>query len=117
MPPEGPGARMPERRLAVLLAAVALAAAAAGAWWFVRFESQLVRDPALVYRDAATLEKQLKRAGEAERVGDRVDAITIYRFVATVGAGGGPELAPYLAAARAGLRRLGAVDTLPDRPR
>lgn len=117
MPPEGPGARMPERRLAVLLAAVALAAAVAGAWWFVRFESQLVRDPALVYRDAATLEKQLKRAGEAERGGDRAAAITIYRFVATVGAAGGPELAPYLAAARAGLRRLAAGDTLPDRPR
>ena len=110
---------MPERarRLAMLLAGVALAAAAAGAWWFARFESQLARDPALVYRDAATLEKQLKRASEAERVGDRADAITIYRFIARVGSGGGPELATYLAAARAGLRRLGADDTLPDRSR
>ena len=85
-----------------------------------RFASLVRRDPALIYREPATLEKLLKRANDAERAGDRATAITTYRFVWAVGQGAGrssAELAPYAAAARAGLSRLGAVDTLPGPPR
>ncbi|HYT05125.1 MAG TPA: hypothetical protein VEM13_09640 [Gemmatimonadales bacterium] len=107
----------PERRLALLLGGVALALAAAGAFWFTRFASQVGRDPALVYRDSGTLDKLLKRASDAERAGDRGAAITAYRFVEAVGQGGGPDVAPYVTAARAGLRRLGVSDTPPGPPR
>lgn len=106
----------PKRRLALALAGVALVIAAGGAFWFTRFQSQVQRDPGFVYREPATLQQLLKRAGEAERAGDRGTAIAVYRFVAAVGEGEG-ELAPYVAAARAGLRRLGAPDTLPGPPR
>lgn len=118
MPPERPSAHRPAQvRLVALLVAAALALATLGAWWFARFESGLGRDPGVVYRDRVTLGKLLTRANEAERAGDRAAAISAYRFVAAVGKGGGTALAPYFAAARAGLRRLGAADTLPDLPR
>jgi hypothetical protein len=103
------------RRVALLLAGVTLALVAGGGWWFVRFAWHLRRDPGVVYRDPTTLDNLLKRAGDAERAGDRATAITTYRFVASVGAG--TELAPYAAAARAALKRLGAADTLPGPPR
>jgi len=105
------------RSVALLLAGVTLALVAAGGWWFVRFASHVQRDPGVVYRDPTTLDKLLKRATDAERAGDRATAITTYRFVASVGQGVGAEWAPYAAAARAGLKRLGAVDTLPGPPR
>ncbi len=106
--------------MALVLAGAALVLAAGGALWFTRFASQVRRDPGLVYRDPGTLEKLLKRATDAERAGDRATAITVYRFVIAVGqrsggGGGGGEtaVAPYVAAARAALTRLGASDTLP----
>jgi hypothetical protein len=111
--------------VAFFIALATLALAAGGALWFVRFASQVQRDPGLVYRDPATLEQLLKRANEAERAGDRATAIATYRFVARVGGergvgavtGGGAAVAHFVAAARAGLTRLGAADTLPDPPR
>ena len=101
------------RRVALLLAGLTLALMAGGAWWFVRFAWRVRRDPGVVYRDPATLHNLLKRAGDAERAGDRATAITTYRFVASVGEGAGAEWAPYAAAARTALKRLGAADTLP----
>ena len=68
-----------------------------------------------MYRDPTTLDNLLKRASEAEQAGDRASAIATYRFVAAVGTG--KEWAPYAAAARAALKRLGAADTLPGLPR
>jgi hypothetical protein len=105
------------RRVAMLLVGATLVLAAGGALWFTRFASHVRRDPALIYREPATLEKLLKHANDAERTGDRATAITTYRFVLVVGQGAGAELAPYVAAARAGLTRLGASDTLPSPPR
>jgi len=105
------------RRVALLLVGASLLLAAGGALWFLQFASQVRRDPALVYREPATLDKLLKRANDAERAGDRATAITTYRFVMAVGQGAGADLAPYVVAARAGLTRLGAPDTLPDPPR
>ena len=108
------------RRVALLLVGASLLLAAGGALWFLQFASQVRRDPALIYREPATLEKLLQRANDAERAGDRATAITTYRFVMTVGRGvgeAGSDLAPYVAAARAGLSRLGAADTLPGPPR
>jgi len=108
------------RRVAFLLLGAALVLGAGGALWFVQFASQVRRDPALIYREPATLEKLLQRANDAERAGDRATAITTYRFVMTVGQGvgeAGSDLAPYVAAARAGLSRLAAADTLPGPPR
>ena len=102
------------RRVALLLVGASLLLAAGGALWFLQFASQVRRDPALVYREPATLDKLLKRANDAERAGDRATAITTYRFVMAVGQGAGADLAPYVVAARAGLTRLGAPDTLPD---
>jgi hypothetical protein len=106
-----------QRRVALTLAAAAVALAAFGAIRFVRFATLLPRDPGVVYRDPATLDKLLARATEAERAGDRGAAVTLYRFVVAVGQGDQAELAPYVAAARTALRRLGASDTLPSRPR
>jgi len=109
-----------KRRVALALAAAALALAAGGAFWFTRFASELLRDPGAVYRETGTLDKLLKRGNDAERAGDRGTAITTYRFVIAVGQGErahAAELAPYVAAARAGLRRLGVPDTLPGLPR
>jgi hypothetical protein len=107
--------------VAFFIALATLALAAGGALWFVRFASQVQHDPGLVYRDPATLEQLLKRANEAERAGDRATAIATYRFVARVGGergvGAGAAVAHFVAAARAGLTRLGAADTLPDPPR
>lgn len=100
------------RRVGLLLAGATLLLAAGGALWFTRFASHARRDPALIYREPATLEKLLKRAEDAERTGDRATALTTYRFVLAVGQGTGAELAPYVVAARAGLTRLGATDTL-----
>src|SRR5437879_4375417 len=121
MPPETvPASSRRARRVALLLLGASLVLAAGGALWFLRFASQVRRDPAFIYREPATLEKLLKRANDAERAGDRATAITTYRFVMAVGQGAGrssAELAPYAAAARAGLSRLGAVDTLPGPPR
>src|SRR3989449_11471817 len=105
------------RRVALLLVGASLLLAAGGALWFLQFASQVRRDPALVYREPATLDKLLKRANDAERAGDRATAITTYRFVMAVGQGAGADLAPYVVAARAGLTRLGAPDTLPGPPR
>jgi hypothetical protein len=104
---------LPNGRIALLLAGVTLVLVAGGGWWFVRFAGHLPRDPGVVYRDPTTLDKLLKRASDAERAGDRTTAITTYRFVASVGDGAGAEWAPYAAAARAALKRLGAADTLP----
>lgn len=103
------------RRLGVLLAGATVALGAAGAAWFFRFAQQVRRDPGVVYRDPTTLNNLLKRASEAERAGDRASAIATYRFVAAVGTG--QKWAPYAAAARAALQRLGAADTLPSPPR
>ena len=121
MPPEVSGVA-PRRatRLGLLLAGLAVVIGAGGAAWFYRFSRAVQRDPGAVYRDPTTLDNLLKRANDAERVGDRATAIATYRFVAAVGEGreGGarPEWARYAAAARAGLRRLGVADTLPGRP-
>ena len=105
------------RRVALLLVGASLLLAAGGALWFLQFASQVRRDPALIYREPATLDKLLKRANDAERAGDRATAITTYRFVMAVGQGAGADLTPYVVAARAGLTRLGAPDTLPGPPR
>lgn len=102
------------RRLALLLAGAILLLGAGGALWFTRFAAHVRRDPALIYREPATLEKLLKRANDAERTGDQATAITTYRFVLAVGQGAGADLAPYVVAARAGLTRLGASDSLPN---
>ena len=115
-----PAAAWRARRVALLLLAAALVLAAGGALWFFQFASRVRHDPALIYREPATLDKLLKRANDAERAGDRVTAITTYRFVMVVGQGAGgasADLTPYVAAARAGLSRLGAADTLPGPPR
>jgi hypothetical protein len=116
MPPDAP-VTPPRRarRLGLLLAVATIALGAAGAAWFFRFAGQVQRDPGVVYRDPTTLDNLLKRANEAERAGDRAAAIATYRFVAAVGTG--KEWAPYAAAAQAGLRRLGAIDTIPGLPR
>jgi hypothetical protein len=103
--------------LLVMLVGATLVLAAGGALWFTRFASRVRRDPALIYREPATLEKLLKRANDAERAGDRATAITTYRFVLAVGQGAGAEFAPYVVAARAGLTRLGVSDTQPNPPR
>jgi hypothetical protein len=110
-------AALPNRRVALILGAAGLLVAAAGAVWFARFASELGRDPGVVYRDPGTLAQLLKRGADAERAGDRGAAIVAYRFVIAVGERGGRALAPYLAAARGGLRRLGAADTPPSPPR
>ena len=101
------------RRVALLLLGATLLVAAGGALWFTRYASHVGRDPGLVYRDPATLEKLLQRANDAERAGDRATAVTTYRFVMAVAQGGGAALEPYVAAARAGLTRLGVGDTVP----
>jgi hypothetical protein len=114
MRPEAlPTSQRHARRLALLLVGATLVLAAGGALWFLKFASQMRRDPALIYREPATLEKLLKRAGDAERAGDRATAITTYRFIMGVGQGAGADLTPYVVAARAGLTRLAAADTLP----
>lgn len=105
-----------DRRVGLALAGAAVVLAAAGALWFVRSAQQVRRDPGVVYRDPTTLDNLLKRANEAERAGDRATAVATYRFVIAAGAGEG-EWAPYVAAARAGLKRLGAADTLSGPPR
>ncbi len=114
MPPDTVPASPPRaRRVALLLVGASLLLAAGGALWFLQFASQVRQDPALIYREPATLDKLLKRANDAERAGDRATAITTYRFVMEVGQGAGADLAPYVVAARAGLSRLAAADTLP----
>lgn len=105
-----------DRRVALILLGAALIAAAGGALWFARYAPRVQRDPALVYRDPATLEQLLQRANDAERAGDRGTAATTYRFVMAVAQGGGVPLEPYVVAARAGLTRLGLGDTLPGQP-
>src|SRR5690348_3556783 len=99
MPPEtGPASPRRARRVALLVLSASLVLAAGGALWFLQFASQVQQDPALIYREPATLDKLLKRANDAERVGDRATAITTYRFVLAVGQGAGAELAPYVVA-------------------
>ncbi len=49
----------------------------------------------------------------AERAGARATGGTTYRCVMAVPKGGGVGLEPYVAAARAGLTRLGVGDTVP----
>src|ERR1043166_2014129 len=116
MPPDAP-VTPPRRawRLGVLLAGATVVLGAAGAAGFVRFAEQGGGDAGVGYRVPTTLDNRLKRASEADRAGDRASAIATYRFVAAVGTG--KEWAPYAAAARAALKRLGAADTLPDLPR
>src|SRR5256885_6328905 len=82
------------RRVALLLLGAALVLGVGGAMWFFQFASQVRRDPALIYREPATLEKLLQRANDAERAGDRATAITTYRFVMTVGRGVGEAGSP-----------------------
>src|SRR2546430_1078169 len=87
--------------------------------WFFQFASQVRRDPALIYREPATLEKLLQRANDAERAGDRATAITTYRFVMTVGRGvgeAGPHPAPHLAAGPGGVSPPATAATLPRSP-
>jgi len=107
------------RRVALVLALVALVLAAGGALSFRRFVSHTRRDPGFPYRDQATLEKVMQRARAAEAHGDRPGAIVAYRFVVAVGAGGDSTVARYVAAARAGLERVtaGAFGTPPSPPR
>ncbi len=93
-------------RLGMLLLGAALLGVAAGGFLFTRFAARARNDPAIAYRNPSTLGKLLERARNAEGRGDRGSAIAAYRFVAAVGAGGGPELVPYVAAARAALNRL-----------
>jgi len=112
LPETGPAPPRRARRLALLLLAASLVLAAGGALWFLQFASQVRRDPALIYREPATLDKLLKRANDAERAGDSATAITTYRFVVAVGQGAGADLAPFVAAARAGLSRLGGASSL-----
>jgi hypothetical protein len=112
LPETVPASPRRARRVALLLLAASLVLAAGGALWFLQFASQVRRDPALIYREPATLEKLLKRANDAERAGDSATAITTYRFVVAVGQGAGAELAPFVAAARAGLSRLGVASSL-----
>ncbi len=104
--------RQRNRRVALALAVVALVLAAAGALSFRRFVDRTKSDPGFPYRDRATLEKVLKRAGEAEAHGARETALVNYRFIVAVGAHGDSTLESYVAAARAGLARLGADSLL-----
>ncbi len=77
MPPDTVPASAPRaRRVALLLVGASLLLAAGGALWFLQFASQVRQDPALIYREPATLDKLLKRANDAERAGDRATAIT-----------------------------------------
>jgi hypothetical protein len=122
LPDAAAGGPRRARRVALLIGLATLALAAGGAVWFVRFASQVRRDPGFVYRDPATLEQLLKRANEAERAGDRATAIATYQFVVAVGRAGGARgagaaVAHFVAAARAGLTRLGVADTLLGPPR
>src|SRR2546426_2177399 len=95
MPPAAvPAPPRRARRVALLLVGASLVLAAGGAVWFLQFASQVRRDPALIYREPATLDKLLKRANEAERAGDRATAITTYRFGLAGGEGGGGDLVP-----------------------
>ena len=64
-----PGPGPSPRRVALILAAGVLLLAAGGAIWFVRFAGEVRRDPALIYREPATLDKLLKRAEEASAPG------------------------------------------------
>ena len=96
------------RRLALVLAGAALAAAGAGGVLFTRFGSQVARDPGLTARNMEVLGKLLERARQAEAAGDRGSAIAAYRFIVeVVGRGDSVQLQEYVAAARAGLKRLG----------
>src|SRR3989442_4954956 len=105
MPPDAvPAPPRRARRVALLLVGASLVLAAGGAVWFLQFASQVRRDPALIYREPATLDKLLKRANEAERAGDRATAITTYRVVLAVGERGGGRLAAHRAAGPAGGR-------------
>ena len=113
MQPDDPTVSARARRVALLLLGATLLVAAGGALWFTRYASHVGRDPGLVYRDPATLEKLLQRANDAERAGDRATAVTTYRFVMAVAQGRGVALEPYVAAARAGLTRLGVGDGVP----
>lgn len=108
-PPDTPdaGVSRRKRRVALPLVAIVLILTVAGALWITRVASEVRQDPGLVYRDAGILDKLLKRGHDAEAAGDRGTAITTYRFVVAVGAGGDSTLARYVAAARAGLARLG----------
>lgn len=118
MAPVGHPSPQRARRVALALAFVALVLAVAGALSFRRFVARTSSDPGFAYRDRGTLEKVLKRAGEAEAHGARETALVNYRFIVAVGAGGDSTLASYVAAARAGLARLTPApsDTPPGRP-
>src|SRR5256885_11466693 len=94
LPETVPASQPRARRVALLLVGASLLLAAGGALWFLQFASQVRRDPALIYRDPATLDKLLTRANDAERAGDRATAITTYRFVMGGGGGGGGGPAP-----------------------
>ncbi len=58
MPPDAvPASPRRARRVALLLLGASLVLAAGGALWFLQFASQVRRDPALIYREPATLDK------------------------------------------------------------
>jgi len=60
MPPETvPASPRRARRVALLLLGASLVLAAGGALWFLQFASQVRRDPALIYREPATLDQLL----------------------------------------------------------
>lgn len=102
--------------MALSLAAAAVVLAVGGAISFQRFITHTKSDPGFIYRERDTFEKLFKLAREAEDHGDRGTAVTNYRFLVAVGAKGDSALAPYVAAAQAGLERLspGASDTPPS---
>ncbi len=107
-PLAGRGTPRRGRRIALLLTAAVLVLAFAGAYLFARFGAQLARDPGLTSRNAGVLSKVLEQGRLAEARGDRASAVTAYRFILSVGAGGDTTLRVYIEAARAGLGRVGS---------
>jgi serine/threonine-protein kinase len=66
-----------------------------------------LREPLVALLSPFELLFALERGRVAERLGDRQEARESYAFVVASWARGDPELQPYVAAARAGLRRVG----------
>jgi len=105
--PQTPDPRR-SQRLALILAGLAVVLAAGGALWFSRTQVRLRVDPGRSWRTPDVLDRMLARAEKAEQAGDRGAAVAAYRFVVAVGSGGDPTFELYIAAARRGLKRLGA---------
>ena len=97
------------RRLALALAAVAVVLAVGGAVWLTRTQVLMQSDPALTSRTPAVLDRLLARAEQAEQTGNPQAAAAMYRSVLSVGIKGDSSLELYMAAARRGLARLGAL--------